>query len=126
DLQYRLAEATRQLVRAVADRYAESTGRLESALRTAATAREATADDAAQLDTRLAGRQRALGHVLTLLSEATEHAQAGGHDGAPGDGHDGARGGDHDLARGGDHDLARSGDHDAARRAHPSRPAPGR
>ena len=142
DLQYRLAESTRQLVRAVGDRYAESTGRLESALRTAATAREAAADDAAQLDTQLAGRQRALGHVLILLGEATEDAQAGGHDraqggghdGAPGDGHDGARGGDYDGARsgdhdgalGGDHDRAPAGDHDAARRAQPSRPAPGR
>jgi GTP-binding protein EngB required for normal cell division len=76
DLQYRLAEATRQLVRAVAGRYAESTGRLESALRTAAAAaREATAGDAAQLDTQLAGRQRALGHVLSLLDGATAGAQ---------------------------------------------------
>ena len=71
DLQYRLAEATRQLIRAVADRYADSTGRLEGALRTAATARAATADDAARLDAELADRQRALGHVLVLLEEAT-------------------------------------------------------
>ena len=33
DLQYRLAEATRQLARATAARYAEGTGRLENALR---------------------------------------------------------------------------------------------
>ena len=43
DLQYRLAEATRQLVRTVEARYADSTGRLDGALRTAAGVREATA-----------------------------------------------------------------------------------
>jgi len=99
DLQYRLAEATRQLVRAMGDRYADSTGRLEGALRTAAAAREATADDAARLDSGLADRLRALGHVLALLGEATG---------------------------GGDHEGAGDGDHAAARRAHPSRLAPGR
>ena len=36
DLQYRLAEATRRLVREVEARYADSTGRLEKALRMAA------------------------------------------------------------------------------------------
>jgi len=83
DLQYRLAEATRRLVRAVADRYADSTGRLESALRTAAKARAATDDEAARLDTGLAARRRALGRVLAMLDEATAGAaQAGGHDGA--------------------------------------------
>jgi small GTP-binding protein len=78
DLQYRLAEATRRLVRAVADRYAESTGRLESALRTAAAARTATDDEAARLDTGLAGRQQALGQVLARLDEATAGAAAAG------------------------------------------------
>jgi hypothetical protein len=67
DLQYRLAEATRQLVRAIGARYAQSTFRLESALRTAATLREATADDSAQLDRELFERQEALNHVLALL-----------------------------------------------------------
>jgi Dynamin family len=71
DLQYRLAEATRQLVRAVAARYAESTFRLEGALRTAAAVREATADDTARLDRGLAERHQALGHVLMLLDQAT-------------------------------------------------------
>ncbi|HYB85296.1 MAG TPA: dynamin family protein [Streptosporangiaceae bacterium] len=71
DLQYRLAEATRQLARAVADRYTESTGRLERALQTAATARQATAGDAARLDAELAGRLRRLGRVLAQLDEAT-------------------------------------------------------
>lgn len=71
DLQYRLAEATRQLVRAIGARYAQSTFRLESALRTAAIAREATTEDAARLDHELAARQQALSHVLALLDEAT-------------------------------------------------------
>jgi len=71
DLQYRLAEATRQLVRAVGARYAESTFRLESALWTAAAAREATTDDTARLDRGLSERQRALGQVITLLEQAT-------------------------------------------------------
>jgi GTP-binding protein EngB required for normal cell division len=71
DLQYRLAEATRQLVRAIGARYAESTFRLESALRTAAAARQTTADEAARLDRELAARQHALGHVLALLDSVT-------------------------------------------------------
>jgi GTP-binding protein EngB required for normal cell division len=74
DLQYRLAEATRRLIGAVGDRYAESTGRLESALGTAATARAATAEDVARLDAGLAGRQQALGDVLVLLEAATTGA----------------------------------------------------
>jgi Dynamin family len=83
DLQYRLAEATRRLIRAVADRYADTVGRLESALRTAARARDATDDEAARLDTGLAARQQALGEVLARLDEVTaEAAPAGGHDGA--------------------------------------------
>jgi hypothetical protein len=67
DLQYRLAEAARQLVRAVGARYAQSTFRLESALRTAASLREATADDGARLDRELSERQEALSQVLALL-----------------------------------------------------------
>jgi Dynamin family len=83
DLQYRLAEATRRLIRAVADRYADSTGRLESALRTAAQARDATDDEAARLDTELAARQHALEEVLARLDEVTaEAAPAVGRDGA--------------------------------------------
>jgi hypothetical protein len=66
----------------MADRYAESTGRLESALRTAAAARTATDDEAARLDTELAGRQQALGQVLARLGEATAGAApAGGRGG---------------------------------------------
>jgi hypothetical protein len=77
DLQYRLAEATRHLVRAIGARYADSTFRLESALRTAAVARESTNEDAARLDQELAARQQALTHVLTLLGEVTAAPQAG-------------------------------------------------
>jgi Dynamin family len=83
DLQYRLAEATRRLIRAVADRYADSTGRLERALRTAAQARDATDDEAARLDAELAARRGALGEVLGWLDQAAAGgAPAGGHDGA--------------------------------------------
>ena len=71
DLQYRLSEASRKLVRAIGARYAESTFRLESALRTAATARESTTEDAARMDHELATRQQALSHVLALLNEAS-------------------------------------------------------
>ncbi|MGD0927471.1 MAG: dynamin family protein [Streptosporangiaceae bacterium] len=70
DLQYRLADATRQLVRTVEARYADSTGRLDGALRAAAAAREATAGEAAELDQELARRQQALDHVSRLLDEA--------------------------------------------------------
>jgi small GTP-binding protein len=92
DLQYRLAEATRQLVRAVAARYAESTGRLQGALRAAATTRAAAAGDAARLDAGLAGREQALGHVLTLLDQAAAGA-------VPADGHDAALARRHDSVR---------------------------
>jgi hypothetical protein len=71
DLQYRLAEATRQLVRAIGARYTESTSRLESALRTAAAAREATAGDTARLDRELSGRGQALGQAVKLLDQAS-------------------------------------------------------
>jgi GTP-binding protein EngB required for normal cell division len=72
DLQYRLAEATRRLVRAAGDRYTESTRRLEGALRAAATARQATAEEAARLDRGQAARQQALDRVLGLLQEAAQ------------------------------------------------------
>jgi len=71
DLQYRLAEATRRLIRSVGDRYADSTGRLENALRTAAALREATEGQAAQHDRELAHRQEALDRVFSLLGQAT-------------------------------------------------------
>jgi small GTP-binding protein len=80
NLQYRLAEATRQLVRAVRDRYAESTVRLEGALRTAAATRTATAEEVARLDAELDGRQQALDHVLALLDDATAGAPGASDD----------------------------------------------
>jgi len=70
DLQYRLAEATRQLVRGVAARYAEGTGRLENALHTATAQWETTAGSAAEQDRELADRQQALDRVDALLDEA--------------------------------------------------------
>ncbi|MBO0770651.1 MAG: dynamin family protein [Actinobacteria bacterium] len=76
DLQYRLAESTRRLTRAVGARYDDSTGRLHSALLTASAVRQATAAEAARLDSELAGRQQALAGVLSLLDQATADAGA--------------------------------------------------
>ncbi len=70
DLQYRLAEATRRLIRSVEARYTDSTSRLENALRVADAQREATAGEAAGLDTELAQRQEELGRLLGLLALA--------------------------------------------------------
>ncbi len=69
DLQYRLAEATRRLIRDVEDRYSDSTSRLENALRAAADQRQATAGEAAARDTELAERQDELGKLLKLLAQ---------------------------------------------------------
>ncbi len=68
DLQYRLAEATRRLGREISARYADSTGRLENALKSAAAQRAATAADAPRRDDELASRQEAFHRVLALLS----------------------------------------------------------
>jgi len=67
DLQYRLAEATRRLIRAMHLRYAEGTARLQAALQTAAQMREATAAEAAQHDRELARREDALRAVDARL-----------------------------------------------------------
>jgi GTP-binding protein EngB required for normal cell division len=80
DLQYRLAEATRALSRAMRVRYAEGTGRLETALETAAQLRKATAGEAAQRDRQLAGREdalRVLAESLESDSEGKQDHQAG-------------------------------------------------
>jgi len=69
DLQYRLAEATRRLIREVEARYTESTGRLEKALRTAAELRNLAAGEATQQDQEIARRQEALSAVLPLLDQ---------------------------------------------------------
>jgi GTP-binding protein EngB required for normal cell division len=76
DLQYRLAEATRQLVRAVEARYAEGTGRLEHALHSATAQWETTAGQTAQLDRELAAREQALDRIGTLLDDVNPMAGA--------------------------------------------------
>ena len=67
DLQYRLAEATRQLVRSVNERYAAGTGRLESALAEADELRGATAAEVESRELALAHRLAAVDRVLALL-----------------------------------------------------------
>ena len=70
DLQYRLTEATRALVRVVERRYADGTERMQAALRAAAELRAASDTEAARRETELAEREAALRHMLTLLDEA--------------------------------------------------------
>ena len=75
DLQYRLAEATRQLARATAARYAEGTGRLENALQRATASWETTAGQTAEQDRELAARQQALDRLGALLDAAAPAPQ---------------------------------------------------
>ncbi|MGH3174911.1 MAG: dynamin family protein [Streptosporangiaceae bacterium] len=70
DLQYRLAEATRALVRAVEQRYADGTDRIRAGLRAANRIREASAAEAAEMDRELSGREARLRHVMGLLDRA--------------------------------------------------------
>ncbi|MGH3255385.1 MAG: dynamin family protein [Streptosporangiaceae bacterium] len=70
DLHYRLAEATRALVRVVERRYADGTDRMQAALRTATGLREASAAEAARKEEALAEREAALRHALGLLDRA--------------------------------------------------------
>ncbi len=77
DLQYRLAEATRRLIRDVETRYTDSTSRLENALRVAAAQRQATAGEAAGQDASLAQRQQELGRLLEMLATASRPSGAG-------------------------------------------------
>jgi len=70
DLQYRLAEATRALVRAVEQRYADGTSRIRSALQAAAELREASAVEAGRTESELARREVALRHAVGLLDRA--------------------------------------------------------
>jgi hypothetical protein len=70
DLQYRLAEATRALVREVGQRYADGTSRIRSALQAAAELREASAAEAARKENELARREAALRHAAGLLDRA--------------------------------------------------------
>jgi GTP-binding protein EngB required for normal cell division len=70
DLQYRLAETTRALVRVVERRYADGTDRIRAALRAAAELHEASGTEAARMESDLAGREAALHRVLSWLDEA--------------------------------------------------------
>jgi hypothetical protein len=70
DLQYRLAEATRALVRVVGQRYADGTDRIRSALQAAAELREASAAGAAAKGRELADREAVLRRALGLLDQA--------------------------------------------------------
>ena len=70
DLQYRLAEATRALVRVVEQRYADGTEPDAGCATAAAELRAASDAEAARKETELAGREAALRHMLALLDEA--------------------------------------------------------
>ena len=70
DLQYRLAEATRALVREVEQRYVEGTSRIRSALQAAAELREASAAGASRTESELARREAAVSHAVGLLDRA--------------------------------------------------------
>jgi hypothetical protein len=74
DLQYRLAEATRRLTRAIDARYREGTGRLEKALADANGLRSATAEEVATRDAELMSRLAAINSVLALLGSAVSPA----------------------------------------------------
>ena len=63
-------EATRAVVHAVEQRYADGTGRIRSALRAAAGLREASAAEAAEMERELSGREAGLDHVIGLLDQA--------------------------------------------------------
>ncbi|MHB1434007.1 MAG: hypothetical protein ACYCVZ_18070, partial [Streptosporangiaceae bacterium] len=67
DLQYRLADTTRRLQRAVDARYLDGTGRLEQALADAERMRGATAEQVAAHDRDLDARLASIEHVLDLL-----------------------------------------------------------
>src|SRR5580698_812493 len=71
DLQYRLSEATRALVRVVEQRYADGTHRIRAALRAAADLREASAARVTDGERELAEREAALRHAIGLLHLAS-------------------------------------------------------
>ncbi|MGP0026653.1 MAG: dynamin family protein [Streptosporangiaceae bacterium] len=71
DLQYRLGEAKRALVRVVEQRYADGTDRIRSALEAAVGLREASADQAAAKERELAERETALRQAASLLQSMT-------------------------------------------------------
>jgi hypothetical protein len=69
DLQYRLSEATRAMARVVQQRYDDSTGRMQAALRSAEELRNASSATAAARERELSARSAALRHILALLDE---------------------------------------------------------
>jgi hypothetical protein len=69
DLQYRLAEAGRAMARAVRQRYADATGRMQAALQAAEDLRSSSAAEAAEREHELSERAAALRQVLALLTE---------------------------------------------------------
>jgi GTP-binding protein EngB required for normal cell division len=71
DLQYRLSEATRALVRVVEQRCADGTDRIRAALRAAADLREASAARVTDRERELAEREAALRHAIGLLQLAS-------------------------------------------------------
>jgi GTP-binding protein EngB required for normal cell division len=71
DLQYRLSEATRALVRVVEQRCADGTDRIRAALRAAADLREASAARVTDRERELAEREAALRHAIGLLHLAS-------------------------------------------------------
>jgi len=76
DLQYRLSQAARALRRAVEQRYADGTSRIQSGLRAAAELRDASAAEAAERATQLAERKEALLQITALLDRAAAGGQA--------------------------------------------------
>jgi GTP-binding protein EngB required for normal cell division len=72
DLQYRLTEASRAMVRSMERRYAEATGRMEVALKAAGELRAASAAEAAHMERKLSEQAAAVRHALTLLDDAAE------------------------------------------------------
>jgi GTP-binding protein EngB required for normal cell division len=77
DLQYRLSEAARAMARAVQQRYADSTGRMQAALRAAEELRNVSSAAAADKERELSERSEALHHILALLGEADGSYAAG-------------------------------------------------
>lgn len=69
DLQYRLSEATRAMARVVQQRYADSTGRMQAALRAAEELRNASSSAVAEKERELSARSAALRRILDLLDE---------------------------------------------------------
>lgn len=67
ELQYRLAQATRQLVRTIEAQYGEATGRLERAVAKITQTRTAADEDASPRDRELADRLAAIDRVIGQL-----------------------------------------------------------